>query len=367
MHSKWKIWDFFKARPEVLTAPGGIIAFSCFDQLAFKLIKDRFPNKDAFYEGKITVLLGREVSSDWFDDNFLSLGLFGNQESYLIHFAEELSPEVKEKIVTSKELLLDGRYLFLNFSKEDAFFKKILKVEEIETIQIQAPAFWEESELLDFLCEEYQVYLSYSAKEKIKEKVPFDINNYSDTFNDWIGSSAVTSGDYIWKDGQKRNHQVHVEVDTEEVGTYKLRLPALPTAALLVLLYAARKQAVKAKTCCVCCPKGAVTCVTPAAKVIAWETLAVLTGLIPAWDFDASGFVMVMFPICWVTEINHNRLLGVITWQEHEGQDYGVMGQTTYPRIESSSQVDFRGNGKIYPPDPHFDVTIIKTDELAGE
>ncbi len=179
MHSKWKIWDFFKARPEVLTAPGGIIAFSCFDQLAFKLIKDRFPNKDAFYEGKITVLLGREVSSDWFDDNFLSLGLFGNQESYLIHFAEELSPEVKEKIVTSKELLLDGRYLFLNFSKEDAFFKKILKVEEIETIQIQAPAFWEESELLDFLCEEYQVYLSYSAKEKIKEKVPFDINNYS--------------------------------------------------------------------------------------------------------------------------------------------------------------------------------------------
>ena len=199
------------------------------------------------------------------------------------------------------------------------------------------------------------------------EEYEGDINNYSDTFNDWIQGSAVTSGDYIWKDGQERNHQVHVDVDTEEVGTYKLKLPALPTAVLLAFLYDCLTTGLAIESAgCPDCP-----CTEPAMiGMVAVSTifaLAVLAGLFPAWNFDASGFAMVMFPICWVTNINHNRLLAVTTWQEHEGQDYGVMGQTTYPHIESYSQTDFRGNGKIYSPDPHFDVTIIKTDELAGE
>jgi len=174
-----------------------------------------------------------------------------------------------------------------------------------------------------------------------------------------IGSASTA--EYTWLDGQERNHKVYVGVDTGEIGTYELRLPILPTAALLAFLYVAHGVAVASALFCICCFLNAGP-VAVTAKYVTLGTLAVLAGLIPVWDFDASGFVMVMFPISWVTEIDHNRLFAVTTWQEHEGEDYGVMGQTTYPRIESYSLVDFRGNGKIYPPDPYFDATIIKTD-----
>jgi len=181
-------------------------------------------------------------------------------------------------------------------------------------------------------------------------------------FQLWLKDiGSVPTAEYTWLDGQERNHQVYVGIDTHDVGTYKLKLPALPTAALVALLYVAYGVAVASAVSCNCCPllSGGMTL---AAKYVTLDTLAVLAGLIPAWDFDASGLAMVMFPICWVTEIDHNRLLAVTTRQEHEGEDYGVMGQTAYPRIESYSQVDFRGNGKIYRPDPYFDATIIKTD-----
>jgi len=176
-----------------------------------------------------------------------------------------------------------------------------------------------------------------------------------------VGSAPTA--EYSWLDGQERDHKVHVGVETEEVGTYSLKVPLSPTAGLLTLLYLARAQAVIAGGWCNCCPLGEIY-IVPAAKLVTIETLAVLAGLVPAWNFDASGFAMVMFPICWVRDIGHNRLLAVTTWQEHEGQDYGLMGQTEYPHIESYSQVDFRGDGDIDPPRPYFDATIIETDGL---
>ena len=193
-----------------------------------------------------------------------------------------------------------------------------------------------------------------------------DINNYSDTFNDFIQGSAVNSGDYIWKDGQDRNHQVHVGVDTESVGTYKLHLPIATTYHLWSYLYFGLAAATAANKACVSCLCNAWFISDMGVTTDMWS-LIFLAGLIPLWDLDASGFVMIMWPIAWITDINHNRLLSVTTWQEHQGQDYGVMGQTAYPHIESYSQVDFRGNGAIYEPDPHFDVTIIDTDQLEGE
>ena len=181
-------------------------------------------------------------------------------------------------------------------------------------------------------------------------------------FQLWLKDvGSAPTAEYSWLDGQERSHKVYVGVDTGEIGTYELRLPILPTAALLALFYGDLLAATTAEVGCGCCHSAAPR-LAEIATAITLDTLAVLAGLIPAWDFDASGLAMVMFPICWVTEIDHNRLLAVTTRQEHEGEDYGVMGQTTYPRIESYSQVNFRGNGKIYRPDPYFDATIIKTD-----
>jgi len=174
-----------------------------------------------------------------------------------------------------------------------------------------------------------------------------------------IGSAPTA--EYTWLDGQGRDHKVHVGIDNEEVGTYKLKLPALPTAALVAFLIFSRGRAQVANGACSVCPCSTAAISAAAASITGW-TLVTLAGLIPAWDFDASGFVMVMFPICWVTDINHNRLVGLTTWQEHEGEDFGSMGETKYPHIESYSLVNFEGNGEIYDPDPYFDATIIQTD-----
>jgi len=185
-------------------------------------------------------------------------------------------------------------------------------------------------------------------------------------FQLWLKDvGSAPTAEYSWLDGQGRDHRVHVGVETEEVGTYKLKLPTLPTAAIVALLWVSRSKAITAgKDCKVCPCSGGL--ISSAAWWITGLTLGVLAGLIPAWNFDASGLAMVLFPICWVMDIGHNRLLAVTTWQEHEGQDYGLMGQTEYPHIESYSLVDFRGNGEIYNPAPYFDATIIKTDASAG-
>jgi DNA polymerase III delta subunit len=179
MHSKWKIWDFLRSRPNVLEGESKVIAFSCFDPLAFKILKERItPSK--FAENRLNVMLGKEVTDVWFDDNFNSLGLFGNSDSYLIHYAEELKANIKEDFLKSDNLILTDRYVLLNFTKEDTFYKKLQKDKSplVETIQIQAPAFWEEDELLSFICEDLKVYLTIQGKQFIREKVPFQINSY---------------------------------------------------------------------------------------------------------------------------------------------------------------------------------------------
>jgi hypothetical protein len=76
---------------------------------------------------------------------------------------------------------------------------------------------------------------------------------------------------------------------------------------------------------------------------------------------DASTVTNILFPICWVVDINHDRRLNVTTWQEHGEQDYGLW-KATYPHVESKSVVTFQGAGKIYQPKPRFDTDIIETD-----
>jgi hypothetical protein len=178
MHSKWKIWDFLKSNPKVITSKSmGAIAYSCFDPIAFKFVKDRF-SYDLFSESNLSVISGKEVSLNWIEDNFKSLGLFGNTESYLIQHADEMNQECKDEILNIESFLLDGRFLILNFNKEEKLFKKLVKLDSIETHQIQAPAFWENGNLLNFLCDEMGVLLNFDAKSLILDKVPATIVDY---------------------------------------------------------------------------------------------------------------------------------------------------------------------------------------------
>lgn len=180
MHSKLKIWDFFKSGPKLISNDGaGIIALYCYDPMAFNLLKETI-DYSLFSEEKLNVKVGQELTTTWFDDNFKTLGLFGNSDSFLVHNANELDSDIKDQVLNPAELLLDNRFFLLNFAKDDAFFKKLEKSESehIQTIRIQAPAFWEDSDLINFLCMHLNVYLAEDAKQLIKEAIPFELSAY---------------------------------------------------------------------------------------------------------------------------------------------------------------------------------------------
>jgi len=191
-------------------------------------------------------------------------------------------------------------------------------------------------------------------------------NNYSDTFSDWIKTPAVTSGSYRWVDGDDRDHEVRVSVATESINDYEMRRPVLPTAAIFALYYNAISVASAASSCCSCC-LAATACVSAAASSVQTLVLEAMAGLIPAWSIKASGLADIAFLMYWIDDIDHDREVTLNVWQEHQGRDYGVMGQAQYPITHSYSLVDFEGEGEIYHPNPKFDAGIIATDVLEGE
>lgn len=179
MHSKIKIWDFLNTYPNGLPQAGRILAIYCYDSYALKFIRNKFPS-DKFYEQKLNILLSHELSKEWIDNNFHSMGLFGNNESYFIHGAEEMSDDVISYLSRPEELILTGRYLILNFNKDNKNFKRLQKDQSglIDTLQIMAPAFWEEKRLLDFMISEMNISLSGDVSEFILQSVPADIASY---------------------------------------------------------------------------------------------------------------------------------------------------------------------------------------------
>tara|TARA_Y100000780_G_scaffold232594_1_gene268672 strand:+ start:339853 stop:340803 length:951 start_codon:yes stop_codon:yes gene_type:complete len=177
MRSKWKLWDFFKANPRSIDPDKkGLYAVHCFDPIVMKLFKDQIPSSD-LEGGKLNILTAKDLTSDWMEQNLQTLGLFGNSESYLVHFAQDLSKDAQEKLL-SEDLLLDDRYVILSFERETDFYKELVKKDEVFGIDIQAAMFWENRELLEFFSARTGVYLDYSAAQKLQESVEATCSNY---------------------------------------------------------------------------------------------------------------------------------------------------------------------------------------------
>lgn len=240
MHSKWKVWDYYKSRKKgILSDTPSIVAFKTFDPLIFKLIKDHF-DYSRFSEKKLHVVLGKEVTMQWLDDNFRTMDLFGNQESFLVHFAEEMNKDVKEALLKSDDFLLDGRYLILNYSKSDTFLKKLQKSENSEVVDIQAPMFWENDKLLDFISNETQIYLDYESKQYLLEQTEANVSSYFsicsqlklnyptetnlsiDEVKEYISRNKIDNFEFATLFGGKKIRQfydklIHLEVDSNEL------------------------------------------------------------------------------------------------------------------------------------------------------
>lgn len=159
-HSKWQIWDFFSSvKPDYLESHDGIVALSTFDPVCLKMAKDYLlrgvTSRNVLYK------MAAEVSRGWIEEEFQTLSLFGTQDSFFIHQAQDLKADIIELLGS---LDLQGRFVLLSFESENAGWKSLLKNEGVNALQVEPPKFWEPNKLLDFVCNYLRLPLSYEAK-----------------------------------------------------------------------------------------------------------------------------------------------------------------------------------------------------------
>lgn len=167
MLSKWQIWDFFgNVKRDFLETHDGPIALSTFDPVALKMAKDYLLRG----AGSRSVLykMASEVTKSWIEEEFQTLSLFGTQDSFFIHQAQDLNAELLEMITG---LDLSGRFILLSFESENAAWKKMQKEGKVTSLQVEPPKFWEPNKLLDFVCNYLKLPLSYDAKSWVLESL----------------------------------------------------------------------------------------------------------------------------------------------------------------------------------------------------
>lgn len=160
MHSKWQIWDFFSSyNRDTLNSYEGILALNTFDPICLKMVKDYLTR--GMDDKVLHYKMASEVTKPWMEEEFQTLSLFGNTESFFIHQAHDLSADMIDVLTKSE---ITGRFVLLSFENELAAWKKLVKEGKIATLVIEPPRFWELNKLLDFVCNYLRLPLSYEAK-----------------------------------------------------------------------------------------------------------------------------------------------------------------------------------------------------------
>lgn len=182
MHFKGPIWEYFQKNTHFLRdASPGVYALKAQESLSVKLVMDTF-DKEKLYEKKFHVVLGNELTAQWIDDHWQSLSLFGNEQSYLVLSAQDIAPEVEDKIL-ERDLISDNCFYCFHFENESEFFKRLDKLKKATCIEITPPNFWEYRQLLEFLSSHLQVYLNYEASSMALESLEEDIVQYYNLLN----------------------------------------------------------------------------------------------------------------------------------------------------------------------------------------
>lgn len=160
MHSKWQIWDFFSSyNRETLNSYEGILALNTFDPICLKMVKDYLTR--GLNDKVLHYKMASEITKPWIEEEFQTLSLFGNSESFFIHHAHDLSADMQDALIKSD---ITGRFVLLSFENELAAWKKLIKDGKVATLVIEPPRFWEINKLLDFVCNYLRLPLSYEAK-----------------------------------------------------------------------------------------------------------------------------------------------------------------------------------------------------------
>jgi len=165
MHSKYQLWDFLNTfKRENPKNIEGLFAIKTFDHVCLKIIKD-FLLQD-LGDKRVIYKMAGEIKKDWIEDEFKSLSLFSDSESFFIHQANDLNAEL---IDCFSSIQITDRFVILSFENDQITWKKVVKEEKIQAITIEAPKFWETNKLLDFCCHYLKLRLSHDSRTWILE------------------------------------------------------------------------------------------------------------------------------------------------------------------------------------------------------
>lgn len=167
-------WEFMKHFSKKLEEKSGLFTLLCPDVFLSRMIYDHVSsyikkNKKQ-QEISIRVMLGHEITVDWIEKNLFELSLFGSSEAFFIHNSEDFSPKVKEFLL-KRSSDFSMPYIFLSFSKEDSFLKKLIKQDDGVHFEMVEPRFWEAGKLLDFFCQHLQLKISNEGKDFLMQSL----------------------------------------------------------------------------------------------------------------------------------------------------------------------------------------------------
>lgn len=175
INSKWQIWDFFSAsNRDLLKDFEGVLALNTFDPICLKLVKD-YLTRGLDADKVLYYKMASEVTKGWIEEEFQTLSLFGNSESFFIHQAHDLHADILDNLSQTE---ITGRFVLLSFENEQAAWKKIVKEGKLSTLVIESPRFWEFNKLLDFVCSYLRLPLSYESKNWILDAMENNLGTF---------------------------------------------------------------------------------------------------------------------------------------------------------------------------------------------
>jgi len=177
MFSSFFPWEFKSNYPTLLKEGSfGLYAFSCYDPFLEKIFLNSVP--EHFLDGgKWSVVNAQEITVNWLEDNLKTLDFFSSGQSYKVLMSEILSTPVQDFLL-NEDIDWGNRYFLLNFIKENKFFDKLKKKQEVHCYKIKTPNFWENDKLMKFICEQMSLPVSYRIQSYLVEHVPAGVAEY---------------------------------------------------------------------------------------------------------------------------------------------------------------------------------------------
>ncbi len=180
MRSNWQLWDFSRSHPQLVDIDKkGCYSVWSFDPYIERLLLESVPHDIV---GPFKTVLGNEVTPDWIQENLNTVTLFGENDSYLILMGENI-PSRSKKLLIDISKGTQETYFLIAFSKASSLFDQLAKCDHWNCFKIDAPKFWEQGKLFNYLCQHLDVRLTYELQNFILENVDPTPGSYVNCLN----------------------------------------------------------------------------------------------------------------------------------------------------------------------------------------